>query len=344
MKHFSIRLTLLLLIVFIVGGSIVAQEEDPLEVRIGYQRGSLFNVPEIRERLESLLEERLGRPIILTLDLFPSGPPLLEAINAGSIDIGSVGDTPPIFAQAAGVPFVYIASQITTGGSAILVQQDSPIQSVADLAGKTVAYVSGSSSNFFIIQALRLYDLDYEDIEPAFLAPGDARAAFESGSIDAWVIWDPFLTIAVAGGNARTIITSADLPITRNYHLASSDFAEQYPEAVEIILDVYQEALDWAQEDEEGYAQYLFEETTVPVDIWYAVFETRPISSLEYITPEIVDSQQEIADIFTELEIIPSALDVNEVIWTPEWFDPETVDADADEPLEGEEVEAEEGN
>ena len=176
------RSLLLFIILIILGSQAIAQEA--LEVRIGYQRGNLFNVPAIRDGLESSLEESLGQDVAVTLTLFSAGPPLLEALNAGSIDFGSTGDTPPIFAQAAGVPLVYVARQISYGGSAILVRADSDIQTLEDLAGKTIAYTSGSSANYLTIRALETVGLSLNDVTPAFLSPGDARAAFDGGSID----------------------------------------------------------------------------------------------------------------------------------------------------------------
>ena len=136
---------------------------------------------------------------------FQFGPPLLEALGAGAVDIGVVGDTPPIFAQAAKANLVYVAST-PASASAILVPKDSPIRSVADLKGKKVAIAKGSSSHNLTIQALAKNGLSFGDIEPVYLAPADAVAAFSTGSVDAWTIWDPYFAIAENKHNARILV------------------------------------------------------------------------------------------------------------------------------------------
>ena len=134
---------------------------------------------------------------------FPSGPPLLEALNAGAIDFGHAGETPPIFAQAAGVPFVYVAYEPPAPkGEAILVPRNSPINTLADLKGKKIALNKGSNVHFLLVRALESAGVKYSEIEPIYLAPADARAAFERGAVDAWVIWDPFLAAAEAATGA----------------------------------------------------------------------------------------------------------------------------------------------
>ena len=139
---------------------------------------------------------------------FPSGPPLLEALNAGAIDFGHAGETPPIFAQAAGVPFVYVAYEPPAPkGEAILVPRNSPINALADLKGKKIALNKGSNVHFLLVRALENAGVKYSEIEPIYLAPADARAAFERGAIDAWVIWDPFQAAAETATGARTLRT-----------------------------------------------------------------------------------------------------------------------------------------
>ncbi len=314
--------SLVLLALFALTGLAVhAQDDAPFVLRIGHQRGDYYTILKNNGNLEAAIKAAYGDDATVEYTLFPAGPPLLEALNGGSIDIGGVGNTPPIFAQAADVPLVYFSSQLSTSGSALIVPENSPIQSLEELAGKTVAFTSGSSANYFVIEALRTVGLDFPDIVPAPLAPADARAAFDSGSIDAWVIWDPFLTIAVSQVNARPLIDSSQLEPVRTYHLASQAFAETNPEVVQIVFDQLQETITWVRENPEDYAAFLESETTVPADLWLAIRENRPIFDLEYITDDIIASQQAIADVFAELELIPAAITVEDVIWTPEGFD-----------------------
>ena len=160
------------------------------EVRIGFQKyGTLVLI-----KSKGILEPKLA-PLGYTVKWaeFAAGPPMLEALNAGAIDIAQTGEAPPIFAQAASDTLVYIAHEPPAPrGEAILVPKDSSIASVADLRGKKVGLNKGSNVHFLLVRALEAAGVGYDEIEPVFLPPADARAAFASGAIDAWVIWDPY--------------------------------------------------------------------------------------------------------------------------------------------------------
>ena len=156
------------------------------ELRIGIQKyGSLVLLKE-----RGLLEQRLGpKGWKITWTEFPGGPQLLEALNVGAIDLGTTGEAPPIFAQAAGAPLLYVGYEPPApAGEAILVPSGSPIADVADLKGKNVALNKGSNVHYLLVKALEKAGLKYEDVQTVFLNPSDARAAFERGSVDAWVI------------------------------------------------------------------------------------------------------------------------------------------------------------
>jgi len=329
MKTFIRAAALSLLLLVLSLSQVLAQDNGPLAIRIGYQRGSLYNVPQVLDGLKTALHDGLGRDVDVTLTPFPAGPPLLEALNSGGIDLGSTGDTPVIFALAADTPLVLIGSQLSTGGSGILVSKDSPIQTVADLKGKKVAYTVGSSANYLTIQALKTVGLQLTDIQPQNLQPGDARAAFEGGSIDAWTIWDPYQTIALAGGNARSIFDSSQLPPTRGYQEASVAFAHDHSDAIEIVLQQYQKAIEWARSNPDDYAAYLEQETSVPAATWKTIYTQTPPADLEYITPAIVAQEQSVADTFFQLNLIPKALDISAAAWDPAGFVPPTAEATA---------------
>ena len=172
-------------------------------VRIGFQKyGTLVLL-----KSKGLLEEKL-KPLGYTVEWteFPAGPQLLEALNVGAIDYGTTGEAPPIFAQAAGAPLVYVGYEPPApSGEAILVPADSPLKTVADLKGKNVALNKGSNVHYLLVKALEKAGVSYSDIKTSFLPPADARAAFEKGAVDAWVIWDPFLAAAEAATGARTL-------------------------------------------------------------------------------------------------------------------------------------------
>lgn len=166
-----------------------AAPATPDALRIGYQKGS---VSMVLAKSHQLLEQRYPQTHISWIE-FPAGPQMLEALNVGSIDIGSTGDIPPIFAQAAGADLVYIGAEPPKPkAEVILVAQGSPIHNVAELKGKKVAFQKGSSSHNLLLRALQLAGLKFSDIQPVYLAPADARAAFQQGNVDAWAIWDPY--------------------------------------------------------------------------------------------------------------------------------------------------------
>ena len=186
--------------------SAAARAEPLKEFRVGYQKGSaILVIAKQREVFEKRLK-KLGVDNVKWVE-FQFGPPLLEALGAGAVDIGVVGDTPPIFAQAAGANLVYVASA-PASASAILVPKDSAIKVVADLKGKKVAIAKGSSSHNLTVQALAKDGLSFDDIEPVYLAPADAVAAFATGGVDAWAIWDPYFAIAENKHNARMLVDS----------------------------------------------------------------------------------------------------------------------------------------
>jgi sulfonate transport system substrate-binding protein len=139
-------------------------------VRIGYQKYGSFNV--------------VKRGIKISWILFPAGPQLPEAMNAGAFDLGHTGEAPPIFAQAANNPFVYVGNRRPDpSGEAILVAENSPIETVADLKEKKVVLNKGSNVHYLLVRALESAGLKYSDIHPVYLPPADARAAFETGTL-----------------------------------------------------------------------------------------------------------------------------------------------------------------
>lgn len=289
-----------------------AASSNPVEIRIGYQRGGEYwNLL----KAQGTLEKRFGPNVKVTWALFPAGPPLLEALNAGAIDIGSVGETPPIFAQAAGAPLLYVAQQAGSGaGSAIIVPENSPLQSVTELKGKKVAFTKASSAHLLTIRALEKNGLQYSDIEPALLAPPDARAAFQGGSVDAWTIWNPFLEAAIQELNARILIDGADVSPTKGYVIAAQSFVEQQQDKVLAIIEELRAAQAWSVEHTEEFAALLEKETEIPAAVWIGAFD-RELPELLFIDEETVAYQQKVADVFLELELIPEKLDIASVTW-----------------------------
>ncbi|MEY9689773.1 FMNH(2)-dependent alkanesulfonate monooxygenase [Bradyrhizobium ottawaense] len=214
-------------------------------VRIGYQKYGKLVLLKSKATLEPKLAAD-GYKVVWTE--FPSGPPLLEALNVGAIDFGNTGEAPPIFAQAAGAAIQYVAYEPPAPkGEAILVPKDSPLKSVADLKGKKVALNKGSNVHYLLVKALEKAGVKYSEVEPVFLAPADARAAFERGAVDAWVIWDPFQAAAEAATGARTLADGTGIVANYQFYFASKKFLGANPEIVDVVLAELSTVDDWGQ-------------------------------------------------------------------------------------------------
>ena len=279
------------------------------EVRIGFQKGSA-NLLVLKA--QGALEERLGTlGYTITWTEFTSGPPLLEALNAGSIDFGATGAPPPIFAQAAGADLIYaLASKPSPRTQAIIVPPDSPIQAPADLAGKKVAVTKGSSANALLVRALRAGGLDWGDAEAVFLQPADAKAAFEGGSVDAWSIWDPYYAAEESDSGARTIATdeSTGSP-NRSFYLADRTFATDHADALAALGEALAETDTWADDHPEEVAKLIAGETGLDEEILLKV-EERRVYGVEPITEDVIADQQALADLFLEIGLIPASIDI----------------------------------
>lgn len=289
------------------------QAEPLKEFKVGYQKGSaILVIAKQREVFEKRLKE-LGVDNVKWVE-FQFGPPLLEALGTGAVDIGVVGDTPPIFAQSAGANLVYVASA-PASASAILVPKDSPIKTVADLKGKKVAIAKGSSSHNLTVQALAINRLSFTDIEPVYLAPADAVAAFATGSVEAWTIWDPYFAIAENKHNARILVDSGQKGLESNsFYLANKDFAGQHPDVLKAALDELSIITKWAADNRDQLAQISADATGVDLGS-QTIASKRYVIDLQPISDEVVTKQQSIADTFHQLGLIPKAINVREIVW-----------------------------
>lgn len=280
-------------------------------VRIGYQKYASVNI--MKER--GTLDEKLGA-VGYTVEWteFPGGPQLLEAINTGNIDVGHTGEAPPVFAQAAGTPLVYLAhSPASPKAESILVPENSPIKTGADLKGKKIALNKGSNVHYLLVKYLEKEGLSYDDVEVVFLPPADARAAFESGNVDAWVIWEPFYSAAQLATKARVLADGEGLVKNYEFYLASRTFAESNKEAIDTILDQITETDKWAADNLPEVAKLLSPALGVDVPSLEQALSHRTFG-VELMTDENIAEQQAIADAFLKLELIPSAIDVSEAV------------------------------
>lgn len=290
----------------------VARAQSALkQLRIGYQKNGVLVIA----RQQALLERNLGkRGVQVKWAEFASGPPLLEAMNAGSIDVGQTGDTPPIFAQAAGAAIVYVAGQPITNEQGILVGSNSDIRLLADLRNKRVGFTKGSSAHNVVVIALAKAGLDYGDITPIYLNPADAAAAFARGTIDAWAIWDPYLAIGERNGG-RLLVRARDIAKTNSFYLANSDFAASRPHVVREVINLLAETAQWAENNRDKVARALAEVTGLDLEI-QTIAANRSSFAIGEMTEDIIATQQAVADRFQKLGLIPTRINIRDAVWT----------------------------
>lgn len=300
--------------VSIVAATVSASYGEENVVRIGYQKYGKLVLLKSKGSLEEKLKA-VGTKVVWTE--FPSGPPLLEALNVGAIDFGNTGEAPPIFAQAAGAPIQYVAYEPPAPkGEAILVPKDSPIKSVADLKGKKVALNKGSNVHYLLVKALEKAGVKYSEIEPVFLAPADARAAFERGSVDAWVIWDPFQAAAEAATGARTVADGTGVVANYQFYFASKRFLQADPKIVQLVLAQLSEVDDWAKNDIHAVAEQLAPSIGLSVPVVEVALK-RQAYGIKPVTDAVIADQQQVADTFFALGLIPKQIKISDVAWRP---------------------------
>ncbi|MFM0732071.1 sulfonate ABC transporter substrate-binding protein [Paraburkholderia sediminicola] len=281
-------------------------------LRIGYQKSGLLAILKAQGSLDDKLKP-LGYSI--KWFEFPAGPQLLEALNANSVDFGYTGAPPPVFAQAGGVRFVYVGAEPSgRHAEAILVRGDSALRSVAELKGKRVALQKGSSSNYLLLEALKKAGVRYEDIQPVYLAPADARAAFESGTVDAWVIWDPYYASAQQALKARTLVDYSDLNAPYNFYEATRDFAQQHPDVIGAILSQLRTTGLWVNDHPVETAALIAPKVGLDQKLVETWVRRYPYGTTT-VTDEIVRSQQVVADAFYGAHLIPQKVTVKDNVW-----------------------------
>ncbi len=286
---------------------------SPIVVRIGYQKSAtLLNALKNQGNLEKTFSASGGS---VQWTEFPAGPQMLEALNVGSIDFGYTGETPPIFAQAAGAPLVYVAyEKLGPAAEAILIPKNSTLKSVADLKGKKVALNKGSNVHYLLVKALEAVGLQYTDIKTVFLPPADARAAFEQGSVDAWVIWDPFLAAAETATGGRILADGKGLVENNGFFLAAQNFVNNHEKELKVVLDELQKVNDWAKNNPSKVAEFLSPQLGIDVPT-LEMAEKRRDYGVQPISDGVLTNQQEIADTFSRLKLIPKSISIKEVVW-----------------------------
>jgi sulfonate transport system substrate-binding protein len=298
----------LLLVLMALAPFALTQNADNV-LRIGYQKyGTLVLL-----KARGSLEKRLA-PLHVEVKWteFPAGPQLLEGLNVGSIDFGTVGEAPPIFAQAAGADLVYVGNEpAASTAEAIIVPKDSPIKTVAELKGKKVALNKGSNVHFLLVKLLEQAGVNYKDIDTIFLTPADARAAFERGSVDAWAIWEPFLAAAQRQTGARILADGNGVVSNHQFFLASRGYASKRSDVVAIVLEEVAAVDQWAKTNTKEAAAALqpqigLDQATLELALSRGSYGMTPVNDA------VLAEQQRIADAFYDLKLIPKHINIRD--------------------------------
>ncbi|WP_288390585.1 sulfonate ABC transporter substrate-binding protein [uncultured Acinetobacter sp.] len=296
-----------------LSGCAKEQKQALTTLNIGFQKYGLLPIVKQRGDLDQALK---AQGIQVKWVEFPAGPQLLEGLNVGSVVFGESGEAPPIFAQAASPNLVYVANQpAAPNAEALIVQKNSPIQRIQDLKGKRVALNKGSNVHYLLLKLLEKNQLTLQDIQVVYLPPADARAAFEKGAVDAWVIWDPFFAAAEQQIGARVLATGQNLVSNHQFYLADRKFAEQHPEVLKTVVQQLNQTTEWVKTHQDDAARLLEKPTALDFNILKTSisrmgFGVTPLSS------EVIQQQQYVADAFYQQKLIPQPLKIQDAILT----------------------------
>lgn len=280
---------------------------------IGYQKSSL-NL--LVARQQKLFEQEFPHAKIEWKE-FPAGPQMLEALAVGAIDFGAVGNTPPIFAQAAGKDLSYVGYELVPANSqALLIPKSSAIQSIQELKGKRIAVQKGSSAHELLAKILQKAGLSWQDIQPIWLPPADARAAFDKQSVDAWAIWEPYLSAAEQDAHAQVLIDGTAFPKTYSFYIGNPKFITAHPQATSQFLHGLNQADQWVLNNQPQALSVYTQSTGLQTTIAQRVIDKRlKPSPIQTLSPEVVEAQQQIADLFQQVQLIPKNIQVQTTVW-----------------------------
>ncbi len=251
---------------------------------------------------------------------FAAGPQQLEAINAGALDIALTAESPPVFSQAAGTPLVYLSATARNGKTiSLLVPTNSSVKSVAELKGKKIAFQKASIGHYLLVKALEQAGLKLSDVESVSLPPPDANVAFSQGKVDAWLIWEPFVTRAEQKKVGRVLINGGNLRDTSNFYSTSRQFYQAHPDIIKIFLEELQKTEIWSQDHSQEVAKLLAPVTQLDVPTLEKMHKEYEFG-LRPITEEVIQKQQQVANLWYDLKLIPKKVNVKEGFLTPEQY------------------------
>ncbi|HEX8865915.1 MAG TPA: ABC transporter substrate-binding protein [Lentzea sp.] len=301
-------LGLLSAILLTTGCSATTQSSDTpagdVVLKVGDQKGGAKSLLTAANLLNDF-------PYKIEWSTFTSGPPLLEAASAGAIDVGGVGNTPPIFAAAANAKIAAVgSSKGNVDSDAILVPAGSPLKSVADLKGKNIAVAKGSSAHGQVLTTLRAAGLTTKDVTLNFLQPADAYGAFTQGKVDAWAVWDPYTAQAEKEAGARILADGKGTANGYGFQVAGKKALDDKGKtaAIKEYLVRYYKAQKWADEHRDEWAKAWSAETGLKYDVARAAVERASDLPVK-LDDTVIKSEQELADAFTEDKTLPGKVD-----------------------------------
>ncbi|MBO0997474.1 aliphatic sulfonate ABC transporter substrate-binding protein [Bacillus sp. SD075] len=312
-KAFLSLFSILILALFLTAcGKAAGTVGNNKEINIGYQKNGTSLTLKNKQALQKELEKEGYK---VNWSEFNTGSSILEALNAGSIDFAGAGDIPSIFALSKGSDYKFIASEPSSPSSqGILVGIDSQIKSLEDLKGKKIAFNKASISQYLLNQSLDSVGLDMSDVEPVYLNPPDASVAFEQGEVDAWVVWDPYMTVSESKGN-NILKNKASVPY-RTFYFSSSKLANEHPEIVEKFVEHLADAGKEIDQNPTKAAALLQKETSIPKKTWEKVLN-RKMSDVNFINEEAVQDLQAQADILLKIGLTEKAVNIDDHVWNP---------------------------
>lgn len=281
-------------------------------LRIGDQKGT---------GTQALLEaagELKDIPYKIEWSQYTSGPPMLEAINAGAVDIGGVGNAPPVFAAAAGSKIKIVSAyRVGTSGQGIVVPKDSSLQSPNDLRGKKIAVAKGSSAHHHLLSVLTKAGLTFADIEPQYLQPADALAALTTGRVDAWAIWDPFTAQAQKQADARILVDGKGYVQGDAFYVAGDKALGNTASAAALrdLLDRIKRAHTWVNGNTEPWARTFAQLTGLPYEVALLSVSREPYVD-HPLDDATIAAEQRVADGFADAGLIPKRVTITDFVDT----------------------------
>ena len=284
---------------------------------VGFQRNGILYIARTRGELDGRLKAKVG--LAPEWVEFPSGPPLIEAMSAGAIDFGAVGDTPVVYAQASGVDLRIVAGKVYGEGLAnkFLVGAGSTISDAAGLKGRKVGYTRGSSAEVSALAALESVGLTVADIQPVFLAPGHGVSALGQGAVDALFTWDPFFTIAQQRAGARELRFDRAGLLATALFIARTALTGGGAPLLTAFLDELAAEARWANANKAEAVRLLAGAARMPeaeVEAMLGRLGGDPFG-IEPPSAELEGNQQRVTDMLLKAESIKQPLKVSEIFW-----------------------------